>query len=105
MDRKPLPAPFAVGATVRYIGKSRSWTEDAFGREVPLQVPEQVVTVDEVRPGRHGTMRPLPGEWEDEDPPLDTTVDGYSIYHVDVPGRAPVGRIIWPVNAGEWEKV
>lgn len=63
------------------------------------------VEITETRPGYRGTLRPVPGEWDEDVPPLDTTCDGYSVFYVAVPGAKPFGRIIWPADAHEWEKV
>lgn len=104
MDREPLPAPFPKGARLRYIGTRRVGTYDAQGNEMPILAPGSVVTILRTSDGRRGTLRPLPGEWDDE-PPIDQTQDGYSAYAVEVPGRKPMGRIIWPADANEWERM
>lgn len=105
MDRKPLPPPFPVGTQVRYVGTGRSWIEAPDGSTVPVKESGMVVTISKTKPGRRGTLCPLPGEWDDDEPPLDTTRDGYSVYEVVVPDREPFGRIIWPDTAHEWERV
>lgn len=114
MDRQPRRAPFAKGTQVRYVGERRVSTFDANGNEVPVIQPGIEHVIADVRPGRRGTLLPLPGEWDDDDVPLDTTQDGYSVFFVDVPGRKPFGRIIWPENgvphllfrdhAGAWSR-
>jgi hypothetical protein len=103
MDRHPRKPPFAPATQVRYVGTRRLTAVDKDGNEVPLLGAGLVVTVSKTTLGRRGTLRPLPGEWDDDEPPLDTTQDGYSVYEVEVPGYGKQGRIIWPENAVEWE--
>jgi hypothetical protein len=106
MDRKPEPAPFPVGTKVRYVGTRRTEIQASTGEMVPVIAPGMIATVERVNPGRQGTLRPLPGEWEDEgNPVLDTTRNGYSVYSVPLPGGKSYGRIIWPSDAAEWERV
>lgn len=103
MDRKPLPPPFAKGTRVRYVGTRRSSVEAADGSLIPYMHPGLIVTVDRVHPGTRGTLMELPRDWDDDEPPLDRTTDGYSTYTIPVPGRKNFGRIIWPKDAAEWE--
>jgi hypothetical protein len=118
-DREPMPAPFAVGTKLRFIGTTHSYTYDIdpktrAKREVPLQVPGMVVTVTEVRPGRRGTLRhcrEYDGSlmyWDTGEPILDETDDGYSVYYVEAwqNGRKQ-GRCIHPDREStlEWEVV
>lgn len=105
MMRNPLPPPFPVGARVRYTGTRRTYVLTDSGAEVPTVEPGLTVTIEQAKPGRKGTGRPLPGEWDGEEPPIDETRDGYSVYRVPVPGSEPYGRIIWPADAAEWERV
>jgi hypothetical protein len=104
-DRKPKPPPFSVGTRLRYVGTDRAGVVDADGNAVPYKELGLEVTVKRTKPGRQGTLRQIPGEWDNDEPPLDTTTDGYSVYEVEVPGREPFGRIIWPDSAHEWERL
>ena len=115
MDRPPKKAPFPVGAKLRYIGKTHSWTYDIDPKtkekkEVPIQVPGMIVTVEEVRPGRRGTLRHLRDEngpmyYEDTgEPILDDTDDGYSVYYVNAwQNGKRQGRCIFTEYKKEWE--
>ena len=99
MDREPLPPPFPVGAKVRLRP----------GGNVPYVSPSGVVEIKRTRTGRRGTLRHLTDEHgpmylEDTgEPLLDETKDGYSVYEVLGWDKKPMGRIIWPQDAGQWE--
>jgi hypothetical protein len=120
MDRAPKPAPFAVGTRLKYVGKHESYTYDINPktrekREVPLQVPGMIVTVNEVRPGRRGTLRHCREHdgslmyWDDTgEPILDETDDGYSVYFVEAwQNGSKQGRCIHAdaESVAEWEVV
>lgn len=99
MDRVPLPAPFPVGARVRFIGTDCVWTERN-GERIPIVEPGMVVEIVRASDGRRGT---LALEYIDDDGEeiRDRTLDGCSVY--EVPGVG--GRIIWPSLAQWWERV
>lgn len=101
MDRIPLPPPFIVGTCVRYRGRRRAWADAAM--TVPLIGYGMEFTIVGAAAGRRGTLEPLPLEdGDDEDEPvLDSTVDGYSVYQETPDSR----RIIWPKDFLEWEVV
>lgn len=104
MDRIPLPAPFGVGTKVRYLGEAQTFEEDG----TPILARGMIFTIEEVRPGRRGTLRPLPyedGDEELDEPLLDTTRDAYSVYYETRGSGRRSGRIIWPDRAHEWELV
>jgi len=105
MDRLPKAPPFPIGTRLRYTGTSDMAIIAPDQTRVPVLAAGLEVEITETRPGYCGTLRPVPGDWFDEEPPLDTTQDGYSVFYVDVPGAKPFGRIIWPANASEWERV
>ena len=97
----PRPAPFPVGAFVHYLGPTRSSY---------LQHGD-VKEIVRVRPGVRGTGRQLHDEdgpmvYEDTgEPILSETKDAYSVWvYTDDKGHEQ-GRIIWPENADEWERV
>lgn len=109
MDREPLAPPFAVGARLRYCGAHASffgWGKD--GGVSPIVAPGVEVVIDAVRPGHRGTLRQIsdadgPAYFEDTgDPILDTTRDGYSIFHVTDPVGQTYGRCIDHETASEW---
>lgn len=108
MDRLPKPAPFPIGARVRYKGERRSWTEEK-GQKIPIVEPGLVVTIAEVSPGYRGTLRQLrdesgPMTWEDTgEPILDTTSDGGSVYLTG--GTRPMRCRIDHESAHDWERV
>lgn len=83
MDRRPLPAPFPVGARVEYVG-TMTWYKDQ-AATIVLFGPGMVGMVVAVRPGRRGTLRDL-SEPDDMEPVLDTTRDAYSVvvFHTGV---------------------
>ncbi len=103
VDRLPKPAAFPVGTVVEQVSERRSWWVAKDGTHVPSEAPGMRVTVDEVRPGRRGTLRQL-DEDDAGDPILDTTRDGYSVWHAEHKGER-FGRIIWPERANEWRVV
>jgi len=81
MDRAPLPAPFPVGARVRYTGDLKLHHD---GATTPFFAAGSVGVVTSVRPGRRGTMRHLRDEdgpmYDDGGEPIrDTTRDGWSV--------------------------
>lgn len=99
--RPPRPAPFPVGARIRYVGATRS----------SYLQRDDVKEIVRVRPGRRGTGRRLHDEdgpmfYDDTgEPILDTTKDAYSVWtYTDDTGREQ-GRIVWPEHAGAWERV
>lgn len=118
--RDPLPAPFPVGTLLRCIESHDAYVPRV---ERPREIeahPEDwarcsgrgiEVTIDRVEPGRRGTGRQL----RDEDGPMiddagepivDSTKDGYSVYHVvhGVGNKAKMsGRCIFPDSAHRWE--
>ena len=96
MDRIPKPAPYPMGARLRYTGKT-SWYADPEGKR-PIQVPGMEAVVIETRPGRRGTLRDLTDEYDDE-PVYDTTTDGWSIV------RLESGREIIAVPEHGWEVI
>lgn len=98
--RTPLPAPFPVGATVRYIGTSRVFA-DAAGKQ-PLLYPGMQFTVVAIREGRQGTGRILAVDEETGDPYYDETSDAASIYQEPHRGGR---RSIRADNANEWEVI
>jgi hypothetical protein len=117
MDRPPKPAPFKVGTRLRYRGTTESYTYDIDAKTgerkmVPLLVPGMEVVISEAKPGYQGTLRHLrdsdgPLYYEDTgEPILDTTRDGYSVYHVHAwQGGVQQGRVIDRTNAQEWERI
>lgn len=59
---------------------------------------------DEARPGYRGTLRQIRDEvYEDTgEPILDTTHDGYSVYHITDPSGQTHGRCIDHESVNEW---
>lgn len=97
MDRLPRPAPFPIGTRVRYKGDLKLYasTDPAsmtFG-------PGMEGVVDDVRPGRRGTLRDISDPEVDDEPIYDTTRDGYSVVTINNFGRA-----IYP-DSEDWEEV
>jgi hypothetical protein len=106
MDRKPLPPPFPILSRVRYVGTRRMSILLPDGGEILLLEPGMEVEITSTHPGRQGTMMPQPGDWDADFQPYDYTEDGHSIYRLDIAETGErYGRIIWPKDAGEWEKV
>lgn len=118
--RDPLPPPFPVGTRLRCLEHHDAYVACVDRpREIKDHPEDWVrvsgrgieVTIDEVRPGRRGTGRQLRDEdglmfYDDGEPMLDETKDGYSVYHV-VRGTSRAaknsGRVIWPDSAHDWE--
>lgn len=108
MDRAPKKPPFPVGTKLRYRGTREAywgWGKD--GGICPIVAPGIEVMIDEARIGYRGTLRQIRDEVYDDtgEPILDTTRDGYSVYHVTDPSGHVHGRCIDPGDVGEWELV
>ena len=102
MDRVPLPAPYAVGTCVRYLGDMNAYADIELTK--PIRVRGMVFEIIETKPGRRGSLRVLPDEYQSDefDEPLrDTTTDGYSVY-ADHRGHT---YLIRPDMVSEWEVV
>ena len=110
--RDPLPPPFAVGTRLRCVDKNASPLR--YGRDGvkhPERTPTDgyvtvyeyglVVTIDEVRVGHHGTGREVDLK-DGEEPFIDSTSDGYSVYHVE---GTKHGRCIFAEDKNKWEVV
>jgi hypothetical protein len=104
MDRTPRPAPFPVGARVRYRGRHINWFEEKDGTRVWYMRPGLEHVIEKEKPGRRGTLRIVDEDELSGEPIRDTTTDGYSVYSIMVDGER-VGRIIWPDAAGDWELI
>lgn len=108
MDRAPKPAPFPVGTRLRYVGSHHSYYLEG-AKKIPIVEPGMIVEIAVASPGRRGSLRQLRDEngpmyYEDDDEPiLDETRDGYSVYHAG--GNKNMGRIIRADTAHEWELV
>jgi len=81
-DRLPQPAPFVVGQRVRYAGDLRLY--HAPTDPAPFFASGSVGVVTRVSQGRRGTGRQLREDgdlcfFDDGEPMLDTTRDGYSV--------------------------
>ena len=82
MDRIPQPAPFAIGARVRYTGDLRLYHQPT--DTTPFFAAGSIGSVVRVSAGRRGTLRHLRDEdgymYDDGGEPIrDTTRDGYSV--------------------------
>jgi hypothetical protein len=70
-----------------------------------------VVLIDKVHEGHRGTLVHLvdhdgPLYYDDDQPILDTTVDGWSVYHVQAwQGGIQQGRVIDHESKHEWEVI
>jgi hypothetical protein len=116
-QRIPKEPPFPVGAKLRYLGNHESYTYDIdpVTREkktVPLIHHGIEVVIESVTHGHQGTgqqLRDIEGLLFDEDtgqPLVDETRDGYSVYRVNaIQNGQRQGRIIWPDNASEWQRI
>lgn len=99
--RPPLPAPFPIGAHVRYLGETRS----------PYLKTGDVKKIVRVAAGHRGTGRQFvdsdgPVVWEDTgEPILDETKDGHSVWEFKDSAGEKQGRAINPKDAGNWERV
>lgn len=120
LTRDPLPPPFPVGTHLRCIEGHNAYVASVDRPRDIKTHPEDwarisgsgiEVTIDRVESGRRGTGRQLRDEdgpmyYDDGDPILDETQDGYSVYHV-VPGTGPAakmsGRCIRPSSAPMWQ--
>lgn len=100
MDREPKPAPFPVGATVRYVRPGD-----------PLRTG-RVARIVETVPGRRGTLRMV--DLHDGDEPFpDVTRDGRSVGDFGDSGpwcitkgqRVHMRIAIWPDAVDDWERV
>lgn len=104
MDRPPLPAPYAVGTRLRYVGAGR-WFADAEGKE-PLLIAGLEVEIVATEDGWQGSLQEIICEPDDQGDdegkyPLDVTRDGWSTW-LDRRGNR---RSISASNAAEWELV
>lgn len=108
LRRAPLPPPFPVGVRVRYTGTRTQtlcaverWINGVLSKiegAVTVLAPGMVVTIDGVKRGRRGTGRFE--YFDDHEPDVDETIDGWSLYTV-----AGNKRAIYAGAAGEWEVV
>lgn len=97
-DRAPLPPPFPVGTHLRLI---RDRGGIYAGDGTPLEVLGTEAVIVRVKEGRRGTLRLIEVDDYTGEEIRDTTRDGYSVWN-RVDGS---GRIIWPANADEWERI
>lgn len=95
----PKPAPFPIGARVRYLGKREAWRESVNGgpERQMLIFPGMEVTIVDANPGRRGTGRCL----DEADEIYDETRDGHSVYQNADGAR----RVIHNDSAHEWEVI
>lgn len=111
-NQKPKPAPFPLGARVKYIGTRRISIGPTPETATPVLFPGAEGSIVRIIEGRQGTGRHLRDEdgpmyYDDTgDPILDDTKDGYSVWVCDVdPRNEHKGRCIDPdpENLKEWE--
>lgn len=125
--REPKPPPFPVGTRLRCIAHHG----ETLAPRVPSprdssKHPEDwiriagkglEVTITDTKLGRRGTGRqlvdsdgPMFYDAAEVEPIIDTTKDGYSVYHVTIPdlvrGKpAKHGRIIYYANRKDWKVI
>lgn len=115
MDRKPKRAPFAAGTRLRCLGNRKgsrvTVLDNLTGSEALIYGEGLEVTICAVRFGRQGTLRHLREEdgslmYDDlGDPVLDRTHDWCSVYEVIGTNGQRHGRLIYPENRKEWERI
>jgi len=126
-QRPPKPPPFPVGTKLRCVAdRGESYAPRVYSARDMATHPEDwirisgkgiEVVIDTVKLGRRGTGRQLvdsdgPMFYDDAEcePIIDTTKDGYSVYHVTIPdlvlGKpAKHGRIIHYENRKDWKAI
>jgi len=98
LKNRLLKAPFKIGDKVKYLGQRKSWTV-LNGKEFPNIFPGMVATISETIEPRNGYGQL--GVDDEVEPLIDHGHDGYNVYKND----AGQGRIIWPKDKKEWEKL
>lgn len=92
------PAAYQVGDRLKYKGTRRQWAIVG-GEKIPTIAPGMIVTITERKPPSKGLG--FIKYDEDGEPLIDWDDDGYNVYK----NEHGQGRIIWPDDKDEWEKI
>lgn len=91
-------AAFKTGDRLRYIGDRKAWAE-VKGKQVPIIYNGMEVEIIKTKLPTAGLG--FVGNDADGEPIFDQGSDGYNVYN----NANGDGRIIWPDNAADWQKV